>query len=52
MKKLVLLFSVVVLIAVLSANVFAGGGKVRGEEGEGFVNQYQEMDPPPFEDLD
>ena len=52
MKKLVLLLSVVVLIAVSSANVFAGGGKVRGGEGKGFVNQCQEMDPPPFKDLD
>ena len=52
MKKLVLLLSVVVLVAVSSANLFAGGGKVRGVEGEGSVNQYQEMEPPPFENLD
>ncbi len=52
MKKLILLITVLVLFAVSSANVFAGGGKVRGVNGDGEVNQVQVMDPPPFQDMD
>jgi hypothetical protein len=46
--KTVLLASLVLILA--SATVFAGGDKVRGDKGQGGVNQEQVQDPPPFED--
>ena len=48
MKYRFLLISVAILFIVSSAELFAGGGKVRGENGEGAVNQIQVEDPPPF----
>ena len=41
MKHLFLLLSMLVFIMILSTNVFAGGGKVRGDNGEGLVAQEQ-----------
>jgi len=48
MRKIIVLISVVILIVVSSVNVFAGGGKVRGDEGKGEINQEQIMEPWPF----
>jgi len=50
MKKaiLVLLIAGALLIATTSA-AFAGGGQVRGENGQGAVVQVQIQDPPPFQ---
>ena len=48
MQRLIFLLSVVVLIVVSSANAFAGGDKVRGDEGAGTVHQHQEEDSPLF----
>ena len=50
MKKLFLaLIAVAVLCISISSPVFAGGDKVRGEKGQGAVNQIQVEDPPPFQ---
>lgn len=48
MKKLILLLGITALVVITSTNAFAGGGKVRGENGNGEVNQVQVKDPPPF----
>jgi hypothetical protein len=32
----------------LASPVFAGGEQIRGEKGQGEVNQEQVNDPPPF----
>ena len=49
MKKIV---SIILIAAALSLCIasptFAGGDKVRGEKGQGEVNQVQVQDPPPF----
>lgn len=50
MKKLIVVTGLVTLLLVLTASpVFAGGDKVRGENGQGDVNQVQVQDPPPFQ---
>lgn len=50
MKKLLIITAIVILVlASLSTTALAGGGKVRGENGEGSVNQVQVQDPPPFQ---
>jgi len=50
MKRLILATGLVTLLLVLTASpVFAGGDKVRGENGAGDVNQVQVQDPPPFQ---
>ena len=50
MKRLTLIF---VIAAMLTLSVvspaFAGGDKVRGDKGQGCVNQVQVEDPAPFE---
>lgn len=44
MKKLLfLLFSFVVVFALATQAVLAGGDKVRGDEGDGSVCQYQNI---------
>ena len=43
------MFLVGVLSVALASPVFAGGDKVRGEKGEGKVEQVQVQDPPPFQ---
>jgi hypothetical protein len=50
MKKTLtsLLISIVLLLAV-ALPAFAEGGQVRGENGQGGVNQVQVQDPPPFQ---
>ncbi len=50
MKKTILVSLVVVaLMVVTTSTAFAGGDKVRGEKGEGSVNQVQIQNPPPFQ---
>lgn len=50
MKRLFALAMVLTLLVVLTASpVIAGGDKVRGENGQGAVNQVQVMNPPPFQ---
>lgn len=50
MKRFFAFFAAVVLaVLMLSTAAFAGADKVRGEKGDGSVNQVQKMDPPPFE---
>ncbi len=50
MKIRVLLLGIVILLAVSTVELFAGGGKVRGENGHGEVHQVQLKDPPPFQE--
>ena len=50
MKKLLIITVIVILVfASMSTTVLAGGGKVRGENGQGDVYQVQIQDPPPFQ---
>jgi hypothetical protein len=50
MKKiLITLLLVGVLCISATSTVFAGGDKVRGNNGQGSVNQVQVQDPPPFQ---
>jgi len=48
-KTLSSLLVVVLLFLALAAPALAGGDKVRGENGEGSVNQVQIQNPPPFQ---
>lgn len=48
-RKLVFLLLIAALCVLVASPVAAGGGKVRGENGQGAVNQVQVMDPPPFQ---
>ncbi|MBN2240336.1 MAG: hypothetical protein JW712_11235 [Dehalococcoidales bacterium] len=49
MKKALIIIAVVLLVmASLSTTAMAGGDKVRGDNGQGDVNQVQIQDPPPF----
>lgn len=43
-----LLVALTLLVFVVSP-AFAGGDQVRGEKGQGTVNQEQVQDPPPFQ---
>jgi len=50
MKKLgLILFLVIVLTLSITSAALASGDKVRGENGQGSVNQVQVQDPPPFQ---
>ena len=50
MKKLIFMILIVAALSIsLASPTFAGGDKVRGEKGQGEVNQVQEQDPPPFQ---
>ena len=50
MKKLAgIILVVLVLMMTIAAPAFAGGDQVRGELGQGPVNQVQIQDPPPFQ---
>ena len=50
MKKLMFALLIGILLTLsLSSTVAASGGKVRGENGQGDVNQVQVQDPPPFQ---
>jgi len=49
MKKTVFIIMIIALLCIATTStVFAGGDKVRGENGQGAVNQVQVQDPPPF----
>jgi len=47
MRRVVMLACALVLVA---GPAYAGGDKVRGDKGQGEVNQEQKEDPPPFQD--
>ncbi len=50
MKKLLVALVVVLALSLcMVSTVSAGGDQVRGEKGQGEVNQVQVMDPPPFQ---
>ena len=50
MKKVIITILAVSLVSILFASpVFAGGDKVRGDNGQGSVTQVQVQDPPPFQ---
>ena len=52
MKKIVFVSLLVwVILIATTSTVFAGGGKVMGDKGQGSVNQVQiqVQDPPPFQ---
>ena len=40
---------VLALLLATAAPAYAGGGKVRGDNGQGSVTQIQVQDPPPFQ---
>ncbi len=48
-NKLFALIIVVILLISSISTAFAGGDKVRGDNGQGEVNQVQVQDPPPFQ---
>jgi len=48
-KALIVLAVACALMAVVANPISAGGGKVRGDNGQGAVNQVQVQDPPPFQ---
>jgi len=48
-NKFVALIIVMILLVSSISTAFAGGDKVRGELGQGPVNQIQVQDPPPFQ---
>lgn len=48
-KKILSLLLVIMILMAMASPAFAGGGKVRGENGQGPVNQVQIQDPPPFQ---
>jgi hypothetical protein len=49
-RRLALALVIVVAVTVsITSPALAGGGKVRGENGQGAVNQVQVQDPPPFQ---
>ena len=48
-KTFFVLLVVVALVIAATSMAFAGGDQVRGDNGQGAVNQVQVMDPPPFQ---
>ncbi len=48
-KTFVHLLIVGLLLLITAMPAFAGGDQVRGDNGQGAVNQHQVMDPPPFQ---
>ena len=48
-RTLLILLVVTALTVAVTSPVFAGGDKVRGENGQGDVVQNQIQDPPPFQ---
>jgi hypothetical protein len=50
MKKVsVVLLVAVTLFVLVVSSALAGGDQVRGDKGEGSVNQVQIQNPPPFQ---
>jgi hypothetical protein len=48
-RTLLILVGIIALSITATTPAFAEGGQVRGENGIGDVNQWQVMDPPPFQ---
>jgi ABC-type cobalt transport system substrate-binding protein len=48
-NKIFALMIVAILLISSISTAFAGGGQVRGEEGQGSTNQVQVQYPPPFQ---
>lgn len=48
-RTLLILVGIIALSIALAAPALADGDQVRGEKGIGDVNQWQVMDPPPFQ---
>jgi hypothetical protein len=48
-RTILTLMVVIALTLCLGSPAFAGGDKVRGDNGQGEVNQVQVQDPPPFQ---
>jgi len=48
-RVLITLLLVAIFCISATSTVFAGGDKVRGDNGQGSVNQVQVQDPPPFQ---
>jgi hypothetical protein len=48
-KVLIALLLVVAVSALTVSPAFASGDQVRGDNGQGTVNQVQVQDPPPFQ---
>ena len=50
MKKLALILILAVIMTLsITSSALAAGDKVRGDNGQGDVNQVQIQDPPPFQ---
>ena len=50
MKRIALVLVLAIVLTLgMTSSVLASGDKVRGENGQGDVNQVQVMDPPPFQ---
>ena len=49
-NKIFALMIVAILLISSISTAFAGGGQVRGGDGQGSVNQEQVQDPPPFQE--
>lgn len=50
MKKVTIaLLAATLLFALAVSTALAGGDQVRGENGQGAVNQVQVQNPPPFQ---
>jgi hypothetical protein len=48
--NLVKALRILVVVVCASGTLMAGGDKVRGDHGQGDVNQVQVQDPPPFQE--
>ena len=48
-QKLLVLLVVAAFLVSTTATALAGGDKVRGDKGQGGVNQVQVENPPPFQ---
>jgi hypothetical protein len=50
MKRIALILVLVIILTLsITSSALAAGGKVRGDNGQGDVNQVQVQDPPPFQ---
>ena len=50
MKRIALILVLVIILTLgITSSALATGGKVRGDNGQGDVNQVQVQDPPPFQ---
>jgi hypothetical protein len=50
MKRAILIILLIMMLVLwLGLTAFTNGDKVRGDRGQGCVNQNQVQDPPPFQ---